>query len=136
MEELKKFLEEIRTNPRANEMINGMEKPESPEELAACYAKIAKELGYTLTEDDILEGVKTIAEDMIAMTEKHKAEMDKLDMDEMNKVAGGLPCHNTFDKCSDTFKDEENCWWNDGCNAARIHYLTYHCSYLYDLGNR
>ena len=45
MEKLIEFLEEIRTNPRAIELINGKQKPESQEELAAYYAKVAGDLG-------------------------------------------------------------------------------------------
>ena len=47
---------------------------------------------------------------------------------ENDSVAGGVVMPHD---CKDTFKDEENCWFNDGCDKTINKYPDYRCKRQY-----
>lgn len=73
-----RFLEELSTNEKAKELIEGREKPESIEELVNIYAETAAQLGENIS-----------AEDFRAAIEEMKADMAELEDDDIDNVAGG-----------------------------------------------
>ena len=109
---VQKFLDALRNDPRAQELIKDMPVPESDEEAVACYAKLAKDLGFDLTTDDIKAGLK-------AMENDRKAQSDKvsLDADDLENVAGGAN-----EGCNDTHSDGEWCWFTDSCSYIITYY--------------
>ncbi len=124
METLKKFLETLRTDPKAEELLKGREKPESLEAAAGIYAEAAKELGFELTEVDIREGFKALEEEQKAKTEQAKDAAQELNVNDLEKVAGGKGEEGW---CRDTYVDRENCWFNDGCDTIINSYIFYRC---------
>ncbi len=124
METLKKFMEALRTDPRAEELVKGKEKPESLEDAVRLYAEAAAALGFALTEEDISEGLKVLEEEQKAKTEQAKEAVKELDTADLEKVAGGIYVNTD---CEDTFKQEENCWFNDGCDQVLNKYNNYIC---------
>ena len=109
---VQKFLDALRNDPRAQELIKDMPVPKSDEEAVACYAKLAKDLGFDLTIDDIKAGLK-------AMENDRKAQSDKvsLDADDLENVAGGAN-----EGCNDTHHDGEWCWFTDSCSYIITYY--------------
>ena len=109
---VQKFLDALRNDPRAQELIKDMPVPKSDEEAVACYAKLAKDLGFDLTTDDIKSGLK-------AMENDRKAQSDKvsLDADDLENVAGGAN-----EGCNDTHSDGEWCWFTDSCSYIITYY--------------
>ena len=108
---VQKFLETLRTDPKARELIKAMPVPKNDQEAADGYAGLAKELGFDLTVDEIMEGLKSLEQ-------KQKAQSDKvtLDADELDRVAGGK------DGCSDTHVPGEWCWFTDSCSYVILYY--------------
>ena len=54
MEAAKAFLQELKTNARAQEIIAAMPIPKDEKEAAEGYVRLAAELGYSLTAKEIL----------------------------------------------------------------------------------
>ena len=130
MTQVKEFLDALRSNPEAGRIFeqNGKEKPDSREEIAEVYADVAKELGYDLTPAQILEGIDDLEKAQAAGSDQAAEIVQKIEMDELEKVAGGVVIPE--EKCKDTFKDKENCWFNDGCDYTINSYNTYKCKHL------
>lgn len=116
MENAKKFFEEIIKTEEAKQLITACEAPETPEDAIRTYAKIAKELGVELSEDEITAYFDNKLDNCAASKE--------IDDDELEQFTGGLrlPCFNSF-------VNRENCWWNDGCDLYMNQYATYSCSW-------
>ncbi len=83
-----------------------MPVPKDDQEAVQAYVKIAKELGFDLTADEIITGLK-------GMEEEQKAKSEKVLLDEssLEKVAGGAG----DPRCLDTFDEGEWCWFTDSC---------------------
>ncbi len=55
---IQKFLDMMRNDPKAHALVKGIPVPKNDQEAAESYVKIAKELGFDLTADEILTGLK------------------------------------------------------------------------------
>ena len=124
-EKVRAFLESLRNDPKALEMIARIPEPENHEGRIRAYEKVAKELGYDLSDTDldayITDHEKYLQERARAAAEK----IVEIPEDELVGAAGG----GDHPDCKDTFKDKENCWVNDGCDAVNNHYSDYQCHY-------
>lgn len=127
MEQLTKFFEAIKTDPWAKELL-AKSKPDSEDEIIVIYANLAKAMGYALSEKDFREGIKIIIEKQKANTIKAEESVRVLAMDDLANVAGGKQ----HDGCMDTYKDKENCWYEDGCDIAFYGYPDYICKRNWD----
>lgn len=116
MENAKKFFEEVIQTEEAKQLITACQAPQTPEEAIAAYAKIAKELGVELSEEEIAAYFDRQAD--------CGTDSDEIDDDELAQFTGGLriPCFNSF-------VNRENCWWNDGCDFYMNHYSNYSCTW-------
>ena len=123
MEKVKEFLEALRKNPRRKELCGGTE-PKTEEEAIQIYLKAAEAMGFSLTAEELTEGMKALEEEQKAKTGKAEAGVSELDLAAMEAVTGGKKGHKD---CEDTFKDKENCWWEDGCDSYINDYATYKC---------
>ena len=103
---LQKFLDAVRSDPKAQELISAMTTPGSDGEAAEAYVKIAKVLGFDLTADEILAGLKDLEQ-------KQKEQSDKISLDDhdLENVAGGAN-----PECDDTHVPGEWCWFTDSCS--------------------
>ena len=123
--EVRTFLKALRINSKAREMVENLPEPKSTEERIAAYAKIAGELGFDVTEEDLKEYVahkeKVLQEKAGAVA----AKIEEMTPEELGEVAGG----GDHPECKDTYKDKENCWSNDGCDIINHHYDGYQCHY-------
>ena len=105
MDKVRKFLEECRNNPKADELFKGG-KPKSEAEMFSQWAGLAKDIGHDVTADDLSayyeKALKERAEKTAAVTEKIMAESDAA----LEAVAGGEggrlgkdDCGGMFDVC-------------------------------------
>ena len=119
MKDAKTFLEALKTDPRAKELMNAAEIPADPEKTADCYVTLAGELGYTLTKEEILAAAQEMSK---AQQQKTARAMDKIALEnaDLDKVAGGDAGNPA---CGSTYTDGEWCWFSDSCSVVIDYYI-------------
>ena len=130
------LLKKMKADPKAKELFEGMGKPTSPDEAISAYAQVAEKLGYGITVEDIREAIKQEETIRKAKTDKVVADMDALEDDDLEGVAGGFYSYElgsskdctaamlqkVYDKCADNFTDA-NCYISDACeNYVNFYY--------------
>ena len=120
------ILKEMKADPNAKELFEGMEKPKSPDEAIAAYAQVAEKLGYAITTEDIREAVKQEEARHKANTDKVVADMEALEDDDLEGVAGGFYTfvngEKVYDKCLYNFNNTTTCGSRDACEIQDIYY--------------
>ena len=130
MEQIKEFLKALKTDPRVKEMLGGTE-PESKEETLQLYAKAAGILGFSLTAEQIEEGINKLTEEMMEKTASAESSVKELDLDDLAQVSGGGGT-----ECVKTYNPNENCDFEDRCNSVFRSYFnekckaTWNCSWV------
>ena len=113
---VQKFMDAVRNDPRVKELLKAMPAPKNDSEGLECYVKIARELGFDLTADEILAGLN-------GMEQAQKAQSEKIGLDDadLEHVAGGVKMPN----CASTYEsDGEWCWFSDSCSYVISYYDT------------
>ena len=82
---VQKFLNMVRNDPKAQALVKDIPVPKSDQEAAESYVKIAKELGFDLTADELMTGLKD-------MEQAQRTQSDKVSLDDtaLEHVAGGV----------------------------------------------
>ena len=107
-----KFLRELRTNEKAKELLQGMERPKNRDDAIKAYAEVAKELGEDISPEDITQALKEIEAEIHQKTEAVSADMVELEDDDVENVAGGtIECGEPMQRLIDRF-----CWENNLCS--------------------
>ena len=116
MENARRFFEQVVKTKEAKQLIASYKQPDSPENVIRAYAQIAAKLGINLSEEEIA----------LYFDEKIKIyiTVGELDDEEMAQFWGGV-----VSVCSGSYRNRENCWWNDGCDYANNEYSSYACSW-------
>ena len=109
---VQKFLNAVRTDPRAKELEEAMAAPKSDKEAIEGYLKLAKDLGFDMTADELIAGLKGLEQNQKAQTDKIA-----LDTEDLENVAGGN------ETCIDTHVEGEWCWFTDSCEHLITNYL-------------
>ena len=119
-DEIRKTLDKLMKDPKAEDMLKGYDKDK---DRSVVYAEIAQKLGYELSEADLKDYIGQCEKAVKSQTKDSIEAIKQLSDEDMKMVAGG------GDKatCLDTYKDRENCWWNDGCDAFYVLYEFYKC---------
>lgn len=117
-ENAKKFLEELDTNKKAQELLEAASL-DSFEENALALAKVARETGYEVSDEEMLEFLAAFTEQQAAVNDVVADEIRELDATELDAVAGGGERR----ACCDTYKANENCLLNDACAKVRNIYV-------------
>ena len=112
MEQLKEFFKAMETDPRAKGLL-GETDPETREETLQLYAKAAGILGYSLTAEQIGEGIDKLTEEMKSKTALAEDSAKELDLDTLAEVSGGIG-----KKCVFTYDPNQNCDIEDRCDFA------------------
>ena len=81
-------------------------------------------MGFSISESEIADGIKGMIEEQKASTAEAEESVKELDLDVLENVAGGKAEHA---ECMDTYKDKENCWYEDGCDMVFYGYKDYIC---------
>ena len=84
-------------------------------------------MGYSLTAEELTKGLEALEAEQGAKTGKAEEGVFELDLAAMEAVTGGKD----HKECSDTFKDKENCWWEDGCDSYILDYGNYKCKRMW-----
>ena len=124
-EEIAGILEEVRTNGKAAEKLQRMDAAAAPEEVSKAWADAAAALGHSVTPEEIREYILEAEAEMKRKAQETGEEIQALSDEELGEVAGGKD----HGDCKDTYKDRENCWFNDGCDIVNHHYKNYKCHY-------
>ena len=118
------MLKALSAEPKAQELLAKVERPDDQDGEICVYADIARQLGYDITEADLKDYIAKKEDLVAARTKEAEAEIKELPDEVLEQVAGGKKEH---DECKDTYRDYENCWAKDGCDFALIWYGDYHC---------
>lgn len=129
-ENAKCFFEKLGTDPEAQELLKGCPKPDKPEELLKAYTELAGKLGISLSEEELAGYLEEEKKAIESRTEAAASQIQELQDDAMDAVAGG----GAKPDCKDTYRDHENCWFNDGCDNVYHYYDTYMCKNTYRFG--
>ena len=112
------ILKEMKADPKAKELFEGMEKPKSPDEAIAAYAQVAEKLGYGITEKDIREAIAQEEARRKARNDKVVSDIAELDDDEVEDVAGGATPLPSSGGCGLIQTIGDLCWENDACSIS------------------
>ena len=83
------LLKKLKEDPKAKELLNGLKKPASADDVITCYAQIAAKLGYDITAEEIREVVNQEEARRKSETEKIASDIKALNADDLENVAGG-----------------------------------------------
>ncbi len=117
----KKIYRDMMSDAKVRNCLMSKDKPESPDELADVLGGVALENGYQLSKDDLL----ALFGDRKQKTDLTVEKVERLSEADLANVAGGGNAANAT--CADTYKDKENCWFNDGCDYVINWYSQYLC---------
>ena len=121
-EKLIEELARLQKDPRVREALKDGKGPENTDLAISRLAEIAAKFGYELREADILEAIQAMEAQVKAGTEAVAAQVERLTDDEVSAAAGGRKAN-----CQDTYLDQENCWYTDGCDKNYVMYPDYQC---------
>ena len=123
-EKIQDMLKALSADPKAQELLAKIGRPEDQNGEICIYADIARQLGYDITEADLKDYIEKTADLVAARTKEAEAGIKELPDEVLEKVAGGQKEH---DKCKDTYRNYENCWITDGCDQIFVMYSDYVC---------
>ena len=110
LETAKKFMEDLNGNEKALEILKSA-NPDNEEEESRILGKAARETGYDVSDEDLENLLKNMKRRRVESSEKAAEETQRLSPEEIDSFAGG----GDHAICSDTFKDDENCVFDDNC---------------------
>lgn len=119
------ILEKIRGDEEAQKFLKENGPAETLEETAELWSSAAAGMGYEIDAKEIREYMND-AESSLKQKAKENGEMiEALSDEELEQVAGG----GDHPDCKSSFKDRENCWFNDACDVINKKYSDYKCHY-------
>ncbi len=128
-EKMTAFLQKLKEDPQLLEKL----KAGGNKDRIESYVKLASELGFDLTAEDITEYIKNQAESVKSRTEENLQGIRDVEDKELGGVAGGLDyIHGSKGRhpdCKYDYLDEENCWVTDACDNTFLYYSNYICAY-------
>ena len=117
-----KFLRELRTNEKAKELLQGMERPKNRDDAIKAYAEVAKELGEDISPEDFAKALEEIEAEIHQKTKAVSADMEELKDDDLEGVAGG---YYHEDGCVETYSIFSSCDEVDYCFFSITYYECY-----------
>ncbi len=123
MNEVGKFMEALRDDPRAKELMNSIDVPDEEEKGVDAYLELANKLGSSISREDLLSWKQEKEKECVSRFEKAEAGMmEAMDPEEMSMAAGGK---RGYPVCESTFHKGEWCWFTDACKHV---INSYHCN--------
>ena len=126
-EKIKELAKAVKTDPKAQETLQGLIKSADEDGIISFYADAAKRLGIKLTAEDIRETIAKEGRNQKDRTEKTSADVQALTDDETENVAGGSACIGYLEVNYDVdpecgvqvkeYKDQGNQW----CDSSFVH---------------
>ena len=122
----KEIYKDMMSDAKVQDCLKSKDKPESLDDLVNVVGGVALECGYPLSKDDLV----VIFRDQEKTTESAIQKVKRLSAEDLAVVAGGGPDDNSAGYiCADTYKDRENCWFDDGCDYTFNWYPYYKCKH-------
>ena len=116
LEDAKRFLNACKTDEKIRkQLMNRRQAHSSGEQLAIC-ARVANDLGYTVSADEIARAIEEHVQEARAKSDKVANEIGKISEKELDRAAGGF--YNYPDVCSSDFiysASTNECWFDDSC---------------------
>ena len=110
MDKIRELLEAVKKDPKAQELVKGLGTPKNDTEAISGYLSVAESLNFSITEEEIVEGLRAVIQEQKASSESAAAKVSLADSD-LESVAGGAE-----EGCADTYKTGEWCWFTDSCS--------------------
>lgn len=141
------FLNAIHEDPEIRKYMKGCALPEGTAKEDA-LVDVAAHFGYEITKEELEEAARRRQEELIAASSEAEAAIRELQPDELDQVAGGEVIirdetseagtikgrpKKWLPECEVTYEHAENCWWDDGCDAAFNIYTHYICKYNWNV---
>lgn len=124
----RKFFEALQKDPGSIASLMPKEKPETEEGLIAAYVQVAKKLNCEVTQEELKAAYEDICKAVAARTEVDESGVQKISLEELDQVAGGLFDDGDHVECKSTYKHRENCWFVDACDNTIFDYKGYWCA--------
>ena len=124
------IMEKVKKDPGFSSEARKLAEAGDREGIVRLYSETAKRLGFELSESDITGADEEAAKCRAEKTDEAVSCIESLSDEELDEVSGG----GNHKECSDTFKDRENCWFNDGCDVTITDYSGYICHSNHDDG--
>lgn len=117
------LLEQLKHDPKAQELLNAAEKPSDEKGMAKIAAQAAHQVGLPLEEEDILNALQELKREHKARTEAAADQVVKLNDSKLDSVTGGaLDIHGNVIKCMYDFWDQ-SCFMQDACEVIYVRYF-------------
>ena len=100
--------------------------PETEEDELKIYAAIAGQIGLDFTVEELHDVIEEMREEQANRTEVQVQGLEPMPDQDLKQVAGGKD----YPECKSSFKDEENCFHNDGCDVVYHKYDIYSCEFI------
>ena len=126
MSEIKELLEKLNNTADVQSLFPDA-KPQTREEEINIYADVAEKLGYSISKEELENYIEKIENEIREATASQIDSIKKLDVSELDTVAGGSEYFKEL--CEYTYKDYENCWYQDACDHVQNDYNWYFCNY-------
>ena len=120
------FLKALKTDPKAASLLAAFPAPKTDADRLQAYAEIAKEMGHDISEAELEAYFSEMEKSLQERTKATEDLITKLSLDELEKTSGG----HKRPQCKDTFRNVENCWYNDACDHIYRYYKEYICRNL------
>lgn len=124
VDKVRDFIKAVKTNEELSKVAREKTEGKSPDEVIKYYAELAPTMDFDVTEEDLRECFINEPSKLQQRTDATIAKVQELDINELDEVAGGYA---DSPECADTYRDHENCWYNDGCNVIFNRYRWYKC---------
>lgn len=147
IDKVRELLKAVKTDPKAQEALQGLVKPADENGIIRYYAEAAKRLGYNVTEADLRETLTEAAKERAEKTESMAADIQALPDEALERTSGGIntryidhhdECVSAVGdwmeivECYSSFEDRENCWQHDACDSSQNRYSGYLCGQHYN----
>ncbi len=121
-ENVRKFLKELRTNPRARNLVKNFRAPASDEEAAAGYVRLAEALGYSIPPEKMKAGLQALEEEVRSRSTGVENAVGRIGEEELEDVSGGSSGAWYPMYCQEQFVENEWCWYADSCSGVINNY--------------
>lgn len=118
IENAKRFFEELGANEKAQELLRAAGLEDTADD-ALVLAKVARETGYEVGDDDMRELLAAMQKLQAAASDAVADQVRDLDDEELDTVAGG----GEDPACRDSFSNNDNCLIVDRCDKVIVIYV-------------
>ena len=117
-DKVSKFLKELQTDPNIHRLARSIRPPKNDEEAVNGYIRLAEELGYAISREEMAEGLAALAREQRKQSDGTGKAVSRVDEEELELVAGGFEDAWYPTYCKDQFVEGQWCWYADSCSRV------------------